>query len=266
MKDYYQILGIEKEASPDEIKSAYRKLALDHHPDRNPDNPESEEKFKEISEAYSVLSDEDKKRNYDASGSPEGRSFNYQTTGDPFDIFRRMSGMGMNFGFQRGPQQPRPLKGQSIQEVVEISLKESLFGTNRSISYYVTSSCETCNGNGATEFETCPACNGQGGRIHQQDNMVIQQTCGGCMGQGRRPKKMCETCDGKGLQGESKNFTVTVPGGIKHGVSLRLAGQGGRGFHGGPPGDVILSVQVAYPDINSLSEEERRQLEQLLTK
>jgi len=265
MKDYYQTLGVEKDASSEEIKSAYRKLALEHHPDRNPDNPESEEKFKEISEAYSVLSDEEHKQNYDATGSPTGRNFNYQTTGDPFDVFRRMAGMG-NFGSRQGPQQPRPLKGQSLQEVVEISLKESLFGTDRTVDYSVTSSCETCSGNGATEFETCTSCNGQGGRTHQQGNMVMHQTCGGCMGRGQKPKKICDTCAGKGLQVESKNLTVKIPPGVRHGVNLRLAGQGGRGFHGGPSGDVMLGIHVAYPDINSLSEEERRQLEQLLTK
>jgi molecular chaperone DnaJ len=263
MKDYYQILEVERDASSDDIKGAYRKLALDHHPDRNPDNPEAEEKFKEVSEAYSVLSDEEKKRNYDATGSPEGRNFNYQTTGDPFDIFRRMSGMGMNFG---GPQQPRPMKGQSVQEVVEISLKEALFGTERTINYNVTSSCETCGGEGATEFETCAVCKGQGGVTQKHENMYMHQTCGTCRGQGKIPKKACESCSGRGLQVEAKNFAVTIPQNIRHGISLRLAGQGGRGFRGGPPGDVVLVVKVVYPNLAALSEDERGQLEQLLSK
>lgn len=263
MKDYYRILAVERDASEEDIKRAYRKAALEYHPDRNPGNSEAEEKFKEVSEAYSVLSDKEKKQNYDTTGSPQGTGFDFQTTGDLFDILGRMHGAGMRPG---GPQQPRPMKGQNIQENVEISLKEALFGTERSLSYYVTSACETCNGEGATEFETCSVCKGQGGITQQQANMYMRQTCGTCRGQGRTPKKACVDCAGKGLQKESKNFTVTVPKDIRHGVSLRLAGQGGRGFNGGPHGDVILVIKVIYPDTNALSKEERGQLGQLLSK
>jgi len=263
MKDYYEILGVDKEAAPEDIKSAYRQAALQWHPDRNPDNPDAEEKFKEISEAYSVLSDVDKKRSYDATGSPQGSPFGYKTAGDPFDIFRNMGGMG---GMHFGPQRPRPMKGQSIKESIEIRLKDALFGVEIPISYRVTSACEPCKGEGATEFETCDTCKGQGGATQRQGNMVMHQLCGACAGEGKKPKSLCEPCGGRGLLQQHKEMTIGVPAGTVNGTVLRLAGQGGLGFRGGPPGDVLIQVLVKYPDVNSLSEEERKQLEQLLTK
>ena len=260
MKDYYEILGVDRDAGAEDIKSAYRQSAFQYHPDLNPDNSEAEEKFKEIAEAYSVLSDEEKKRNYDATGSAEGTSFGFRTTGDPFELFRQMG--SMNFGRPRA----RSMKGQSIQEAVEISLKEALFGVEIPISYRVTSSCENCKGEGASEFEICDICRGHGGMTQTQGNMIMHQTCGACGGQGKKPKTLCAPCNGRGIQSQNKQMKVSVPKGISHGTTLRLAGQGGRGFCGGPPGDVLLQVEIKYPDINSLSAEERGQLEQLLSK
>lgn len=263
MKDYYEILGVDREAGQEDIKSAYRQAALQWHPDRNPDNPEAEEKFKEISEAYSVLSDLDKKRNYDATGSPGGAPFNYQTTGDPFDIFRRMGGMG---GMEFGPRQPRPMKGQSLRESIQIPLKDALFGVEIPISYNVTSACEGCKGEGATEFDVCDACNGQGGATQRQGNMIAHHMCGHCGGQGKSPKSPCSICEGKGLKNQHKKMNIAVPEQTVNGTVLRLAGQGGLGFRGGPPGDVLIQVLVKYPNLNELSDEERGQLEQLLSK
>ncbi len=260
MKDYYEILGVDKEAAQEDIKSAYHQAALKWHPDRNPDKPDAEEKFKEISEAYSVLSDLDKKRNYDATGSPQGSVFGYRTAGDPFDIFRSMS--GMNFG----PRHLRPMKGQNVQQTVEISLKDAMFGIEVPLAYSVTSICANCKGEGATEFETCAACNGQGGVTQRQGNMIMHQVCGSCAGEGKKPKTLCDSCNGKGLQMQNKQMKVDIPTGIAHGTVLRLVGQGGLGFRGGPPGDVLIRVKVKYPDINVLSEKERGQLEELLSK
>jgi molecular chaperone DnaJ len=261
MKDYYEILGVDKDAAQEDIKSAYRQAALKWHPDRNPNNPEAEEKFKEVAEAYAVLSDTEKKRNYDASGSPEGRSFGFHATGDPFDIFRHM-GFNSNFG----PARPRPMKGQSVQEIVEISLKDALFGANVPVNYRVISACEACDGKGAEEFETCQNCNGRGGIVHQQNNMIIQQTCGKCNGTGQQPKKICNECSGRRVQEHDRRVDVSLPKGVANGMTLRLAGQGGKGFNGGPPGDVLVSVKVKYPNIDLLTEEERGMLEQLLSK
>jgi molecular chaperone DnaJ len=158
------------------------------------------------------------------------------------------------------------MKGQNIQEAVEISLRDALFGTERHINYRVASSCAACGALGATEFETCPACKGQGGVTRQDGNMIMHQTCGTCGGQGKKPTVICDVCRGRKVVEDQKTLTVSVPAGIPHGTSLRLAGQGGRGFHGGLPGDMLLSVRVKYPDMESLSDEERRQLDTLLSK
>jgi molecular chaperone DnaJ len=271
MKNYYESLGVERGASSDELKEAYRNLAKEWHPDKHQgtdEAEEAEEKFKEISEAYAVLSDEEKRRNYDATGSPEGRGLfggrpgGFHTTGDPFEIFRRFSG----FDFATGPQRPRAMKGQGVQEVVEISLKEALFGAERVWNHQVTSSCETCGGLGASEFDVCGVCQGAGGVTQEQENMILHQTCGACRGQGRVVKSACPRCAGRGSCVEDKEFTVVIPEGVVHGVTLKLAGRGGRGFYGGPSGDVFLQIRVKYPDMSLLSEKERGQLEQLLSK
>lgn len=265
MKDYYQTLGVAKNSSPAELKAAYRKLAQQWHPDKHVDSSKSdaEEKFKEISEAYAVLSDEEKRRNYDTTGSQEGLG-NFRTTGDPFEMFRKMGGFGFDMNF--GPQQPRPMRGQNIQESLDICLRDALFGVEIPLQYNVMSSCETCDGNGATEFELCDVCKGQGGVTHHQGNMIMHQTCTTCRGQGRKPKIACSSCSGRGVQRHQKSVNVGIPGGVVNGSTLRLAGQGGRGFRGGPPGDMLITLRVKYPDIDSFSEEERRQLEQLLSK
>ena len=271
MKDYYQTLDVTKDASDEELKSAYRKLAQEWHPDKHLDEDkkaEAEEKFKEIAEAYAVLSDEEKRANYDATGSPEGRGpfgsrpAGFWTTGDPFEMFRRFGG----FDFETGPRRPRPMKGQNIQEVVEIFLWEALFGAERHLEYHVASSCEVCEATGATEFETCEICKGQGGVTQQQGNMIMHQTCGACGGQGKKPKVICDACKGRKIVEHAKSLTVSIPRNIPHGATLRLANQGGRGFHGGPFGDMLLAIRVKYPDVSSLSEEERKQLEDLLSK
>ncbi len=266
MKNYYAILEVARDADGPEIKTAYRTLAQKWHPDKHSDGTKAaaEEKFKEISEAYSVLSDEEKKLNYDTTGSPDSQpSFGFHTTGDPFDILRRVSGVDFGMG---GPRAPRSMKGQSIQEAIEISLKDALFGTEHPLKYQIVSSCEACDGSCAEEFEICDQCQGQGGVTLRRGSMVVHQTCGGCGGQGRKISKICKECSGRGTQTDIKNLTVSIPKGISHGATLRLAGQGGRGFHGGPPGDILLLIKVQYPDLNRLSEEEKEQLVQLISK
>ncbi|MBD3260409.1 MAG: DnaJ domain-containing protein, partial [Candidatus Altiarchaeales archaeon] len=258
VKDYYEILGIARQADGKTIKAAYRKLAQKWHPDRNPENvEEAEEKFKEISEAYSVLSDPEKKKMYDLTGSPSGGSGGFKTTGNPFDIF---FGRGNPFG-ARPPRPPSPKRGQSIGTSFNVTLKEALFGGSRDLSYQVHSGCETCQGRGGVEFETCSDCEGSGFTTQQRPGMVVQTSCSTCRGGGQKVKTPCTSCNGHGVIQEDKKLSVQIPQGIKHGNTLRLHGQGGAGFNGGPRGDVLVDVKVDYPDLSGLTDDERSTLE-----
>lgn len=264
MKDYYQILGLDRGADPDKIKIAYRALAKKWHPDVNPDNQEeAEEKFKEISEAYSVLSDPDKKSNYDSTGSPEGNPFagGFRTTGTPFDIFSNRSPFGER---QAGP---RPMRGQGVQLTLVLSLKEALLGTDRPLEFNVTSSCSDCGGRGGKEFSLCPNCNGSGFIQRQpQPGMMIQTACSKCGGRGQSIKTPCDVCGGRCIVQDARKLNLVIPPGVKHGNTMRIAGKGGAGFNGGPPGDVMITLNVEYPDLSQLNDDERNQLETLLSK
>jgi molecular chaperone DnaJ len=267
IKNYYGILGVEPSSSEEEIKKAYRKLAFEWHPDKHQQSDEqkkteAEERFKEISEAYAVLSDTEKRRNYDASGDPNGASFNFRTSGDPFDIFSR-------FGFNFRPHQQgqaRSLRGQNVQILQDIPLVAALFGTELEVRYSVSSPCETCDGRGATEFELCDTCKGSGFIVNRQQNMIMQHSCDVCRGVGQKPKNQCSTCRGQGLIQDERQVTVQIPAGVHPGATLRLTGQGGKGFRGGATGDLLLQLRVIYPDLSGLTDEERNQLSALLTK
>lgn len=267
-KDYYEILGVARDANEGQIKKAYRSLAQEWHPDKHSKNEdkrkEAEEKFKEISEAYSVLSDPDKKSNYDLTGDParSGGGFGFRTTGNPADIF--FHNMRRHFRNAR-PSTPQPMKGQSIKKELTITLKEALFGGEREVKYNVTSSCEKCEGRGGIEFENCSACNGAGMKVQREPNMLIQTTCDVCRGQGQKVKTQCLECNGQGTRYQEKTLTVKIPQRIRHGTTLRIAGKGGRGFNGGPSGDILLVANISYPDLSKLSEEERNQLEKLIS-
>ena len=253
---------MERGADQRAIKKAYHKLATVWHPDKHANKETQEEataKFKEISEAYAVLSDTEKRIQYDSHGDTfVGRPRYAQ---DPFDIFR-------NFGFQAGPSRgPRPLRGQSIQQVVGISLKDALFGVEKSFEFQVNSSCEKCDGRKATEFETCDKCKGKGIHVNSSNpNMVMHTLCPACRGEGKKILKPCDMCNGQGLRLDSKSLTVTIPVGISHGTVLRLAQQGGRGFFGGPPGDILLKVDIEYPVLTGWGEEDKEKLRSLLSK
>lgn len=260
MKDYYKILDVPKEADAQQIKSAYRKLAHKWHPDKNPDKvEEAEERFKEISEAYSVLSDPGKKDNYDRTGNPEQTGpFGFKTTGDPFEMFR-------NFTRQRRPNRPQPMKGQSVQYILPLQLKDALFGSEANIDYSVASPCATCEGKGGSEFENCEPCRGTGFITQQQPGVVMQSSCKACGTSGKRISKACEDCKGQGIINQQKEISVQVPSGMRHGSTLRVNGAGGNGMNGGPPGDVLIRIDLQYPNISALNEDERSQLKQLLS-
>ena len=265
MKDYYKILGVEKNADDKTIKSSYRQLATQWHPDKHQNAPEeernkAEEKFKEISEAYSVLSDKDKKQNYDATGDPKGNIFGFKTTGDPFDFMR-----GFGFGNRRS-QQPNTMRGQTLQYFLELTLSEALFGTDKTVDYDVTSPCDSCNAQGATEFDICQTCGGNGMTVHRQENMVMQTTCRDCNGRGKKATNTCGGCGGQGVVSEHKTLKVKIPQAAYNGATLRVQGAGGKGLNGGIDGDLMIGLRVSMPDVSTLSAEERLELENLLSK
>jgi len=263
VKDYYKTLEVERDVSADDLKKSYRALAQLHHPDKNPDNTEeAEEKFKEISEAYSVLSDPEKRGHYDMTGSPDGgMGGGFRTSGDPFSMF---FGGRAPFGRQQDPNPP--MRGQSLQIPLEISLADAVLGSETRLEYHLDSGCAACAGKGGTEFETCPGCAGNGFQQQQHGSMFVQQGCGQCQAQGRIIKTPCVPCGGRGMVPETKKINMVIPAGIKHGNSMRLAGQGGAGFNGGPRGDVAVIIQITYPKLDNLTEQEKKELKRLLTK
>jgi len=255
-KDYYQVLGVKKDASADDIKKAYRKLAREYHPDVS-DKPNAEEKLKEINEAYEVLRDPDKRQEYD-NPNPFGNTFN------PFSDM--MGGFG--FRHQSRPQADLPRRGQDLRFKMDLSLGESLFGKKQIFHYTYRRSCAVCNGIGGTDMINCPDCNGHGMQSHTrvEGNTRFTQTitCSSCHGQGGRPSKPCENCNGRGREDVKNALEVEVPAGIKNGEVLTFRGKGTDGKNGGPPGDLHFIIEVDYPDIDSMSEENREMLRKIL--
>lgn len=258
-KDYYQTLGVSREATESDIKKAYRRLATQWHPDKHqqasPDEQKvAEEKFKEISEAYAILSDPESKQRYDLSGDPTFRNF----SPNPEDIFAHI------FGFRRRPAGPRPLQGQTIRLQQMVPLSAILLGDEIPIVYQVSSPCADCSGTGAAELDLCEDCKGSGFVTSHQANMVIQQSCNTCRGSGKKAKVLCSVCAGRAFRIEERSLSVVVPPGLPPGAVLRLAGQGGKGLLGGPPGDVLIEIQASMPDLSGLSPADKESLRRLL--
>ncbi len=253
-RDYYLVLGLERNASDPDIKSAYRKLALKYHPDRNPGDKSAEEKFKEAAEAYSVLADADKRARYDrfghaaVAGSGAGPGFDPTIFAEFDDIFGSIGdifGLGGMFGGRRrgGPQ-----RGADLRYDLEITFEQSASGTETTVQIPRHETCETCNGSGAAPGSSptaCPQCRGTGQLRYQQGFFTVARTCGQCRGSGRIISKPCQTCHGAGVVEQLRKLTVKVPAGIATGQRLRLSGEGEAGAKGGPPGDlyVVISVQ-----------------------
>jgi molecular chaperone DnaJ len=255
-RDYYEVLGVGRGASEQEIKSAYRRLALKHHPDRNPGNHEAEERFKEAAEAYAVLADPQKRGLYDRFGhaglgaaAGAGGGFDPTVFSDFGDI---LGGLGDIFGFGDlfGGQRRRggPQRGADLRYDLEISFEESARGTETTIQVPRPESCDTCQGSGAakgTGPTTCPTCHGRGQLRYQQGFFTVARTCSQCRGTGQIIAKPCATCHGAGRVTQDRKLTVKIPAGIATGQRLRLYGEGEHGAAGGPPGDlyVVISVQ-----------------------
>ena len=249
MADFYDRLGVSKSASQDEIKKAYRRLARKLHPDRNPGDEQAEEKFKQLQEAYSVLSDVDKRKQYDSGGMFGGGAggFNF----DP-SAFRN-SGFG-SFGdvlsdlFGRGAGGPQRQRGRDLEAEVRLSFEQAIEGTQVSVSVPKEVTCPTCHGSGArpgTSPRTCPRCNGRGIESEGQGMFSISQPCSLCGGRGSVIDDPCETCGGSGVTRQLKRYRVKVPAGVKDGSRIRLAGKGESGAGGGPAGDLYVVTRVA---------------------
>lgn len=253
-KDYYQILGVDKNASADQIKSAYRKLAMKYHPDRNQGNAEAAEKFKEINEAHEVLSDETKRKNYDMYGSADGNMGGFGGGfeggfGDFSDIFSNIFGGG--FGFGGGTRTARSEVGEDIQREMTLSFMDAAKGCKKTVSYTRNEPCASCKGTGAkngTEYTTCSKCQGKGVIQMVQNTMfgrTIRQTvCPDCGGNGRTIKEKCPDCKGKGSQRKETTISIDIPAGVDTNSYMKKKGFGQAAPNGGVPGDLIIVFRV----------------------
>ncbi|HVQ58666.1 MAG TPA: molecular chaperone DnaJ [Solirubrobacterales bacterium] len=253
--ELYKTLGVSKKASDEEIKKAYRKLARQYHPDRNPDDPKAEEKFKEVSAAYDTLSDSEKRKEYDAGGqfagfgggapfgggrgAPQGGSFG---AGDFGDIFSSIFNRG------GGRPQTQQVRGRDLETEVPLSFDQAVNGAQISVTVPKQGPCPTCHGSGAkpgTGPTVCPRCEGRGIDAQSQGFFSISQPCPQCGGAGQIIEDPCQTCGGSGLTQQTKRYKVNVPAGVKDGTRIRLAGKGEAGPRGGPAGDLYVTTRVA---------------------
>lgn len=257
-RDYYEVLGVEKNASADEIKRAYRKKAMQYHPDRNPGDKAAEEQFKEIGEAYEVLSDDTKRSRYDqfgfqgvdpnfgGSGFGGGGFGGFEGFGDLGDIFGEFFGGGS----RRGANANVPRRGENVGARLELTFEEAAFGTEKEVSALRIENCAACSGTGSADgiIETCPTCRGTGQVRTAQSfmGMTMQSTsaCPTCNGRGKTIKTPCTTCRGKGKVRRTQKIKVKVPAGVDNGQSVRVRGEGCVGANGGPSGDLLVEITI----------------------
>ena len=259
-KDYYEILGVSKDSSESDIKKSYRKLALKYHPDRNANDPTAEEKFKELGEAYEILSNEEKRAAYDRyghgafdaagmGGGGFGGSGNFT---DPMDIFAQMFG-GMGgfseaFGGSRAQRRSNKRPGSDLRYDLDITLEEAATGCTKQLEIERLVSCDTCHGSGSkggkSSFKTCPTCQGRGVITHQSGFFVQQSTCPTCHGSGETISDPCNSCHGEGRVREDSHITMRIPAGVNTGDKLRSSQNGDVGVHGGATGDLYVFIEV----------------------
>ena len=280
-KDFYAVLGVSSSASQDEIKKQYRRLAAKHHPDKNPNDAKAAERFKEISEAYTVLGDAEKRKQYDDmrrlgafggfGGGPRGgprpsggprpgsagtgreQEFRFQDfdiggIGGLGDLFASMFGGGSDRG--SGARQREEQRGQTVETMLEVPFRVAATGDKVSVELEVNEECDVCNGSGAAPGATlkvCPECNGRGVISFGQGGFAVNRPCPMCLGRGQIPSERCPKCGGAGEVRNRKKVMITVPAGSDSGTKIRLKGQGGRGSAGAPPGDLVITLQV-QPD------------------
>ncbi|NDF12604.1 MAG: molecular chaperone DnaJ [Proteobacteria bacterium] len=259
-KDYYELLGVKRDASPDELKKAYRSLAMKYHPDKNPDNKEAEKKFKEINQAYEVLKDKDKRAAYDRFGHSAfeqggpgaagfgggGFDFSGSNFGDIFeDLFSDLGFGGGARGGQRRQQANR--RGSDLRYNLEINLEDAYNGKQQDISVTTSAKCDMCEGTGSadkSEPVTCSTCNGAGKIRMQQGFFAIERPCNACGGTGQMIKNPCKTCSGQGRVKKQKNLVVNIPSGVEEGTRIRLTGEGEAGLRGGQAGDLYIFLSI----------------------
>ena len=264
-RDFYDVLGVNKNASPEELKSAYRKLAVKYHPDKNPGDKASEDKFKEASEAYGILSDQEKKQNYDnfghaafeGGGGRQSGGFGGFGGADFSDIFEDFFG---DFGGSGRSRERRNTsnRGSDLRYDLSITLEEAYEGKKQDIKFSTTEKCNTCKGNGSKPGHSpdrCTVCGGNGKVRSNQGFFTVQQTCPQCAGSGEEITNPCNDCNGQGNKQASKKISVTIPKGVDDGTRIRLAGKGEAGSRGGANGDLYLFINVHSHDLFKRSDE-----------
>ncbi len=251
-RDYYEVLGVRRDASEQEIKSAYRRLALQYHPDRNQE-PQAEDRFKEASEAYGVLSDGEKRARYDRFGHAGvgngggGVEFDPNIFGDFSDILGDLFGFDMFGGGARARRRPRAQRGSDLRYDLEIAFEQALSGTETKLQFTREQNCEECKGTGGrhgAEPVTCPQCSGRRQIRRQQGFFTLAVTCPGCKGAGRVIREACPACRGRGRSERPVNRQIQIPAGVDDGTQLRLQGEGEAGVNGGPSGDLYIVIHV----------------------
>jgi molecular chaperone DnaJ len=257
-RDYYEVLGVERSVSTEDVKKAYKKLALKYHPDRNPDNPQAEEEFKLCSEAYAVLSDGEKRRRYDQFGHAGLEGSGGAGFSDIGDIFSQFNDLFSDFfgggGFggqgQRGRRRDGPQPGADLRTVIGLKLSEAVFGAKKDVELAHPSPCESCQGTGAkdAQLSTCGTCQGKGQISHARGPFLLSTTCPSCHGRGMMPKEACPSCRGAGETQVERRVKVTIPAGIDHGQTLRVPNQGQAGRRGGAAGHLYVTVDVAQDE------------------
>jgi molecular chaperone DnaJ len=247
-RDFYEVLGVDRKATDEEIKKAYRKLARENHPDRNPDDPAAEERFKEIQEAYATLSDPEKRKQYDAGGMFAG--FGRRGGGAPGGGFTADLGDIFSTFFRRGggPGGQEQMRGRDLETEVHLGFEQAMEGAELSVTVPKQATCKTCSGTGAkpgTGPIVCPRCGGRGIDAESQGLFSISQPCPRCGGAGEVIEEPCATCGGSGLTAQRKRYRVRIPAGVHDGSRIRVAGKGEDGPRGGPPGDLYVITRVA---------------------